>query len=84
MEQLMNIFTRIQHKIDTQENWESIGETFCPLNGELIIYSDINKIKIGDGSTSLNSLSYSYFVDEQTMIDELKTYIDETLLNAEW
>ena len=46
---------RVQHKIDTQENWEK-ATNFIPLKGELIIYDiDANnasrRIKIGDGIT---------------------------------
>jgi len=37
--------TRVQHKIDTSENW-SKALNFVPLEGELIIYSDLNQIKL--------------------------------------
>ena len=49
--------TRIQHKIDTSENW-SKAVNFTPLNGELIVYSDLQQIKIGDGVTNVNSLPF--------------------------
>ena len=55
-EKMMN--SRIQHKIDTSENW-SKAVNFIPKEGELIIYSDLNKIKIGDGSTNVNDLPFS-------------------------
>ena len=58
---------RVQHKIDTQENWEK-ATNFIPLKGELIIYDiDANntsrRIKIGDGITPVNDLE---FVSEQS------------------
>lgn len=49
--------SRIQHKIDTSENWAK-AENFIPLEGELIIYSDLNRIKIGDGITYVNDLLF--------------------------
>ena len=53
---------RVQHKIDTQENWEK-ATNFIPLKGELIIYDiDANntsrRIKIGDGTTPVNDLEF--------------------------
>lgn len=49
--------TRIQHKADTSTNW-SKATSFIPLRGELIIYTDLNKIKIGDGATNVNLLPF--------------------------
>ena len=56
------INARLQHKIDTQENWEK-AINFIPLKGELIIYDiDANntsrRIKIGDGITPVNDLEF--------------------------
>lgn len=56
--------TRIQHKIDTYENW-SKAENFIPLLGELVIYTTNEKgeaetkIKIGDGTTNVNDLEFA-------------------------
>ena len=54
---------RIQHKIDTYENWNK-AENFIPFLGELIIYttnetglSEI-KLKIGDGKTVVKDLKF--------------------------
>lgn len=49
--------TRIQHKIDTPENWAK-ATNFVPLTGEIIIYADENtkELKIGDGETLVNDL----------------------------
>lgn len=65
-----NVNTRIQHKIDTHENWLK-AENFKPLNGELIVYTNLLAdeadstsgtgkvgIKIGDGSTVVNKLEF--------------------------
>lgn len=57
--------TRIQHKIDTWENW-SKAENFKPLLGEIIIYTtDENgnekigiKIGNGDGITTVHNLPF--------------------------
>lgn len=56
--------SRIVQKHDTQANWEK-AINFIPLKGEIIIYDDINKIKIGNGTTKINDLKF--------IIDELPT-----------
>ena len=53
---------RVQHKIDTQKNWEK-ATNFIPLKGELIIYdidanNTLRRIKIGDGITPVNDLEF--------------------------
>lgn len=55
-EKLMN--TRIRQKIDTSENWAK-ATGFSPREGELIVYSDLHKIKVGDGTTNVNDLPFS-------------------------
>lgn len=52
------IKTRIQQKHDISENWAK-AENFTPLIGEIIIYDDLNKIKIGDGKTNVNNLPFT-------------------------
>lgn len=49
---------RIVQKHDTKANWDK-AINFIPLKGELIIYDDLNKIKIGDGTTTVVKLPYS-------------------------
>lgn len=49
---------RIKHKTATSVDWEK-ATNFIPLSGEIIIYSDLNKIKIGDGSTSVVNLPFA-------------------------
>ena len=48
---------RIVQKHDTKANWEK-ATNFVPLKGEIIVYDDLNKIKIGDGSTKINDLNF--------------------------
>ena len=60
------INTRIQHKIDTLENWEK-AKNFIPLKGELIIFSsnenaqDVLGIKIGNDINYLHELPFVSF-----------------------
>ena len=54
---MAEFLTRIQEKTDTSTNWAQIESTFIPLKGELIIYSDLGRIKIGDGVTTLANLA---------------------------
>lgn len=49
---------RIVQKHDIEANWKK-ATNFVPLKGEIIIYDDLNKIKIGDGSTKINDLKFS-------------------------
>lgn len=72
-----SIFTRIQLKNDTEENWNK-AVNFVPLDGEVIIYdTDENhekpRIKIGDGVTVVNDLPFmtaesNYLVENTTLI----------------
>ena len=57
-----NIQSRIQHKHDTEANWNQTTN-FIPKAGEIIIYDkDENytyeRIKIGDGEKNVNALSF--------------------------
>ena len=49
---------RIVQKHDSSANWAK-AINFIPLKGEIIIYDDLNKIKIGDGITKVNNLDFS-------------------------
>lgn len=49
---------RIVQKHDSSANWAK-ATNFIPLKGEIIIYDDLNKIKIGDGITKVNDLKFS-------------------------
>lgn len=48
---------QVIHKHDTSEHW-NLAKNFIPKAGEVIIYDDINKIKIGDGVRKLASLNF--------------------------
>lgn len=52
--------TRIQQKHDTSENWGK-ATSFIPLKGEIIVYDDLGRIKVGDGMKTVSNLK---FVDE--------------------
>lgn len=49
--------TRIQLKTDTAANWAK-ATNFKPKAGELVYYSDIKRIKIGDGTTVVSALPF--------------------------
>jgi len=58
-----NIASRIVHKHDTEANWLK-ATTFVPKQGELIVYDrdashSYERFKIGDGTTSVNSLPFT-------------------------
>lgn len=48
---------RVQSKIDTSENWAK-ATNFVPLKGEICIYSDLHRMKVGDGTTKINDLDF--------------------------
>lgn len=48
---------RIVQKHDSSANWAK-ATNFIPLKGEIIIYDDLNKIKIGDGTTKVGDLTF--------------------------
>lgn len=58
-------------KKDTSENW-SKAKNFIPKENEVIIYTDLNKKKIGNGKNLLSELSFidldSWSVDGTTLI----------------
>lgn len=53
-----NLKARIVNKNGTSAEWEK-ATSFVPKKGELILYTDLNKIKIGDGVTKVNDLPFS-------------------------
>ena len=58
-------------KKDTSINW-SKAKNFIPKENEIIIYTDLNKKKIGNGKDKLNELPFielfDYSVDGTTLI----------------
>ena len=76
-----NFNTRIINKHDTEENWSKAN--FIPKQGELIIYDidsthDIERFKIGDGTTTVNNLPFRSI---DGGYDALTEIVPETTLN---
>lgn len=51
------IKARLQQKHDTSANW-ALATNFKPKAGELIIYDDLKKMKVGDGETLVDNLPF--------------------------
>lgn len=85
-----NMNTRIQHKHDTEANWNK-ALNFIPKAGEIIIYDidenyDYPRIKVGDGVKIIANLK---FIDAdlatKTYVNtQIQTYIDEAILGGAW
>jgi len=62
-------------KKDTSINWNK-AKNFIPKEHEVIIYTDFNSIKIGDGKTKVNDLPFvsnnKYDIEEDTLIINTK------------
>ena len=56
-------------KNDTRANWDK-ATNFIPKLGELVLYTEENRIKIGDGSTAVVNLPY---LTEQSQVT-IKTW----------
>ncbi len=64
--------TRIVLNNKTNEEWASSAYVnTVPLKGEICIYSDLKKIKIGDGTNKIGDLTFATLTQEeiQTLID---------------
>lgn len=57
--------TRIQQKTDTKANWDK-AVNFVPLKGEYIYYSDLNRVKVGDGVKKLSELPFVTSISDIT------------------
>ena len=64
--------TRIQQKTDTKANWDK-ATNFIPLKGEYIYYSDLNRVKVGDGAKKLGELPFLADSDTHQSIKTLNT-----------
>lgn len=62
-------------KKDTSINWNK-AKNFIPKEHEVIIYTDFNSIKIGNGKTKVNDLPFvdnnEYMVEEDTLVINTK------------
>lgn len=63
--------TRMQQKIDTSQNWAK-ATNFVPLKGEICIYSDLHRMKVGDGTTKINDLDFFETVASSTTLGSIK------------
>lgn len=66
---------RMIQKHDTKANWDK-ATNFVPLKGEIIIYDDLKKIKIGDGATKVGSLAFINDLDTLAAIAKTGSYND--------
>lgn len=66
---------RIIQKHDTKANWDK-ATNFVPLKGEIIVYDDLKKIKIGDGATKVGSLAFINDLDTLAAIAKTGSYND--------
>ena len=64
---------RIVQKHDTEANWKK-GTNFVPLKGEIIVYDDLKKIKIGDGVTKVGNLA---FINDNVSSTTIITWSDD-------
>ena len=64
---------RIVQKHDTEANWDK-ATNFVPLKGEIIIYDDLKKIKIGDGVTKVGNLA---FINDNVSSTTIITWSDD-------
>ena len=64
--------TRIQQKTDTKANWDK-ATNFIPLKGEYVYYSDLNRVKVGDGTKKLSELPFLADSDTHQSIKTLNT-----------
>lgn len=56
---MSSVKTRIKQKNDSTTNWNTANaEGFKPLQGEIIVYNDVNRIKIGDGSNTVSNVPF--------------------------
>lgn len=49
--------SRVVNKHDTSTNWAK-ATSFIPKAGEIVVYDDLKKIKVGDGTTTVGSLDF--------------------------
>lgn len=66
------IKTRVVNKHDTSTNWNS-HSSFVPKAGEVIVYTDLHKVKVGDGTSTISALP---FIDDK----DLSNYVTESEL----
>ena len=84
-----NMNTRIQHKHDTEANWNK-AVNFIPKIGEIIIYDiddnyNYSRFKIGDGVRVINDLEF--LLDTQYILhnsNSLSQLLEQHILNIDY
>lgn len=87
MSEQIRLTTRLIHKHDTEANWNN-ASTFIPEQGEIIIYDIDNiyyyeRVKIGDGKTSVINLPFYMISEIQEVVSQLE-FLASNMLQAEW
>lgn len=76
-----NLKARIVNKNGTSAEWEK-ATSFVPKKGELILYTDLNKIKIGDGVTKVNDLPFLTVPNKTSDLTNDSDYITNTSVDT--
>lgn len=76
-----NLKARIVNKNGTSAEWEK-ATSFVPKKGELILYTDLNKIKIGDGITKVNDLPFLTVPNKTSDLTNDSGYITNTSVDT--
>lgn len=76
-----NFKARIVNKNGTSAEWEK-ATSFIPKKGELILYTDLNKIKIGDGVTKVNDLPFLTVPNKTSDLTNDSGYITNTSVDT--
>lgn len=76
-----NLKARIVNKNGTSAEWEK-ATSFVPKKGELILYTDLNKIKIGDGVTKVNDLPFTTVPNKTSDLTNDSGYITNTSVDT--
>lgn len=76
-----NLKARIVNKNGTRAEWEK-ATSFVPKKGELILYTDLNKIKIGDGVTKVNDLPFLTVPNKTSDLTNDSGYITNTSVDT--
>lgn len=74
--------TRVISKHDTSANWLK-ATNFIPYSGELILYTDVNKIKMGDGVTKVSDLPFTTIDAEEYNETDMEKLWNETLVSGD-
>ncbi len=71
------LHTRIITKHDTKAHWD-LAVNFVPLSGEIIVYDDLKKFKVGDGTATVSNLPYFNENKESRVFEGVSTTVKTT------